>query len=153
MRRSNTAQSLYRLIYCSRRVADRAGGADHELDEMVATARRNNQISGVTGALLFTGTGFAHVMEGARDALDRVFDRISDDPRHAEVTVLSFTPTERRRFPDHPLAVISGLPSGMTDPLGGIKPDPEHDRPRVTTGGDILRLLETLVRASTEISV
>ncbi len=153
MKKNSATQTLYRLIYCSLRVAPpEAGGPDCELEEIVATARRNNQTDGVTGALLFTGSGFAHVLEGARDALDRIFERIADDPRHTGVTVLSFTPTERRRFPEHAMALIGGLPAGMQDPVAGIRPDPEHDRPRVTTGGDILRLLETLVRASAEIT-
>lgn len=154
MRRNSAALALYRLIYCSRQVAGPAGGGPHpELDAIAAGARPRNEREGVTGALLFTGTGYAHVLEGPRDALDRIFDHIAADPRHTEVTILSFTPTERRRFPDQSLAVVAALPPGMADPLGGLKPDPERDRPRMTTGGDVLRLIETLVRMGSEIAV
>jgi hypothetical protein len=152
MRRNNAAQALYRLIYCSRDVAGPAGDAAHpDLDAIAAGSRRRNEQEGVTGALLFTGTGYAHVLEGPRDALDRVFDRVAADPRHTEVTILSFTPTERRRFPDQPMTVLAALPPGMVDPLGGLRPDPEHDRPRITTGGDLLRLIETLARMEREV--
>src|SRR6185437_3692753 len=100
MRRNNAAQALYRLIYCSRDITGPAGdGAHPDLDAIAAASRPRNEREGVTGALLFTGTGYAHVLEGPRDALDRIFDHVAVDPRHTEVTILSFTPTERRRFP------------------------------------------------------
>lgn len=149
MKKSSAAQPLYRLIYCSQHASsiDRAA-AEVELDVKSAEWRRRNEAAGITSALLSTGLGYAQALEGARDALDRIIDLIADDPRHTGVTVLSFTPTERRRFPDQALAVMTGLPPGATDPILGLRPDPEHDRPRMTTGGDVLRLLETMMRAS-----
>jgi hypothetical protein len=151
MKRPNATQSLYRLIYCSLRVlAPPADGPDTDLLDIVASARAHNDSDGVTSVLLVTGTGYAHVLEGPRDTLEHTFDRIAEDERHSEVTMLSFTPTERRRFPDQPVMLIDGLPAGISDPLGGLKPDPVHDRPRLTTGGDIVRLIERIVQARAE---
>ena len=151
MKRLNATQSLYRLIYCSLRVlAPPLDGPDTDLLDVVATARAHNDSDGVTSVLLFTGTGYAHVLEGPRDTLEHTFDRIAEDERHSEVTMLSFTPTERRRFPEQPLVLIDSLPPGISDPLGGLKPDPVHDRPRLTTGSDIVRLIETILKMGAE---
>ncbi|HVY15685.1 MAG TPA: BLUF domain-containing protein [Rhodopila sp.] len=154
MRRLHSSQPLYRLIYCSRRVACPPPGApDPELEQIAATSRRRNDLIGVTGALLFTGAGFAQALEGSREALDRLFEQIAADPRHAEVTVLSFAPADRRRFPSNAMTVLAGLPSGMADPIDGLKPDPARDRPRLTTAGDILRLLEMMIRTEPAVAV
>ncbi len=150
MRKGHPSALLYRLIYCSRNVIapDAAGGdaLEREIRAILLAARRNNPAAGITGALLFTGTGFAQALEGRREAVERAFERIGADPRHADVTVLSFTPTERRAFPDWPLGVRGGLPDGMADPLGGLLADAAAGRPRMTTGSDVLRLLERVVR-------
>jgi hypothetical protein len=103
MKRDSVSGPLYRLLYCSRNVigASSAGqpvDIEAELRAIVASARRRNEADNITGALLFTASGFAQVLEGYRDAVERTFDRISSDPRHADVTVLAFTPTERRSF-------------------------------------------------------
>ena len=103
MKKTNMSGSLYRLIYCSRNVILQ-GMPDAVMEEAIGAildaARRHNKTNNITGALLFTVSGFAQVLEGAREVVEHTFERICADPRHADVTVLSFTPTERRSFPD-----------------------------------------------------
>lgn len=154
MKRPSAGQSLYRLIYCSLRVlAPPLDGPDTDLLEIVTSSRARNDEAEVTSVLLCTGTGYAHVLEGPRETLEHTFDRIADDERHSEVTMLSFTPTERRRFPEQPLMLIDGLPRGIADPLGGLKPDLVHDRPRLTTGSDIVRLIERIMKMEADVPV
>jgi hypothetical protein len=150
MRRAITAGSLYRLIYRSRDVIAKfvpdaltEEGLQRELRVIVLAARWRNKADNVTGALLYSDTGFAHVLEGPRDVVERTFDRIAADQRHADVTVLSFTPTQRRSFPDWPLAFFgqSGLES--VDSLGQLS---GNGGARVTIGSDVLRLLERVVQ-------
>jgi blue light- and temperature-responsive anti-repressor len=152
VKRTTMAGSLYRLIYCSRNniaravpAAATADGIEQEIRDILVTARRCNAADNVTGALLFTASGFAQVLEGPRDVVERTFDRISSDPRHADVTALSFTPTERRSFPDWSMAFCGRPSPAADDPLAHLLGDPLFARPRVTTGSDVLRMLESAV--------
>jgi hypothetical protein len=153
MRKTNMSGALYRLIYCSRNViAQVLPGRDvgEEIRAILATSRRSNKADNVTGAMLFTSSGFAQILEGTREAVERIFERISADPRHADVTVLSFTPTERRSFPDWSMG-FSGLTSGAgADPLAHLLADATFAGPRATTGSDVLRLLEKVVQREDE---
>lgn len=152
MKKSNMTTALYRLIYCSRngiaQIVPEASNPkvmEQELRSILAISRRNNQADNVTGALLFTASGFAQVLEGPREILERVFERISGDPRHSDVTVLSFTPTERRSFPDWSMGFCAQMEPGASDPLVHLLGDTTFTGPRATTGTDVLRILEKVV--------
>jgi len=151
----------YRLLYCSRNViaASSVGGYDarghavdmeHILRCILAVARRRNQADNITGALLFTASGFAQVLEGQRDAVERTFERIGADPRHADITVLAFTPIERRSFPDWSMGFSGQMKPAIADPLAHLLSDATFSGERATTGGDLLRLLEKVVRREDE---
>jgi hypothetical protein len=153
MRKGSISGSLYRLIYCSRNVIakdlppeEAAENLAAEIRAIVATAKPANTANGVTGALLFTASGFAQVLEGPRDIVEKTFERIGADCRHSDVTVLSFTPTERRCFPDWPMGFCGPVTDNGNDPLSGLLSDVAAGRPRVTTGSDVLRLMEKVVR-------
>jgi hypothetical protein len=153
MRRATTPVSLYRLIYRSRDVIAQAvpdalteEGVQRELRAIVASARWHNKAENVTGALMYNGAGFAQVLEGPREVVERAFERIAADPRHADVTVLSFTPSQRRSFPDWPLAFCGQPTAGAEDPLSDLTDSAIANGPRVTTGSDVLRLLERIVQ-------
>lgn len=153
MKKTNMSGSLYRLIYCSRNVIPQAmpqAVLEDEIKAILATARRRNKADNVTGALLFTVSGFAQVLEGMRDVVEHTFDRIIGDPRHADVTVLSFTPTERRSFPDWPVGFSGQTSPDTPDPLAHLLADATGAGPRATTGSDVLRLLERLVQREDE---
>ncbi|HEY1411328.1 MAG TPA: BLUF domain-containing protein [Rhodopila sp.] len=157
MRKAPLSGSLYRLIYCSRDIiaqmvpdAVTPDGLEREIRAILATARARNAAADVTGALLSTTSGFAQVLEGPRDAVERTFERIGADPRHTNVTVLSFTPTERRSFPDWSMGFCSQASHGAPDPLALFLADASFAGPRATTGSDVLRLLETVVRREEE---
>jgi hypothetical protein len=153
MKKTNTSGALYRLIYCSRNVLGQRMppvGMEQEIRAILGTARRCNKEVNVTGALLFTASGFAQVLEGPREVVERTFERISADPRHVDVTMLCFTPIERRSFPDWSMG-FSGQPSpGAHDPLAHLFNDATFTGPRATTGSDLLRLLEKVVQLEDE---
>lgn len=157
MKKSLIAGSLYRLIYCSRNViasvvprAATPEGLESEIRAILALARDHNSARNVTGALLFTALGFAQVLEGSREVVEQLFERICEDPRHADVAVLSFTPTERRSFPDWPMG-FSGQPASKgADPLAHLLANAHFGGRRVTTGSDVLRMLERVVQREDE---
>ncbi len=157
MKRPILSDSLYRLIYCSRNTisqviptASTQEGLETEVRAILSAARERNKLNGVTGALLFTASGFAQVLEGPREIVEQTFERINGDPRHAGVTVLSFTPTERRSFPDWAMGFCSHATAASPDPLEHLLTDASSSQPRVTTGSDILRMLEAVVQRDDE---
>ena len=91
------ANDLVQLVYASR-----TGGAfDHfAAQQIIATSRRRNWRAGVSGSLLFTGTGFVQVLEGRRDAVQELFGRIAIDKRHNNVRMVLQAPLAKRAFPD-----------------------------------------------------
>ena len=153
MKKTNRSGSLYRLIYCSRNVITQVaptGATEREVRAILDASRRNNAADAITGALLFTASGFAQVLEGPREVVERTFERISGDPRHTDVTVLSFTPTERRSFPDWSMGFSGQVSPDAADPLLPLLADTHSAGPRATTGGDVLRLLEKVVQREDE---
>lgn len=148
--------ALYRLLYCSRNMialntaAGRKVDVEHELRNILVKARERNRADNVTGALLFTASGFAQVLEGQRDVVERTFERIGGDPRHADVTVLAFTPTDRRSFPDWSMGFSGQIKPGVADPLAHLLSDATFSGERATTGSDLLRLLEKVVQREDE---
>jgi len=91
------ATDIVQLVYASRTV----GALDHlDVQQVIATSRRHNWRGGVTGSLLFTGTGFVQVLEGRRDTVQKLFDRIACDKRHTKVRIVLQAPLAKRVFPD-----------------------------------------------------
>lgn len=148
MKRASLGATLYRLIYCSRNVIP---GIDleREIHDILDVARRSNSVAKITGAMLLTVSGFAQVLEGPRDAVERTLERISDDVRHTGLMVLSFAPTQRRCFPEWAMG-FHGQASMLADPLAHLLANPRLAGPRATTGSDVLRLLESVVRQEGE---
>jgi hypothetical protein len=142
MKRTTSMNSLYRLIYCSRRIAEPDGNRVGVEEAILSVARSKNLAVGLTGALIATGCGFMQVLEGTRDAVERTFERIGADRRHCDVTVLTFTPAERRCFPHWTMAFSDRLPEEVADPVAGVL---ATERQRTITGHDMLRLMERII--------
>lgn len=68
------------------------------LEDMVAKANNKNHSSDVTGILLFDGLHFFQLLEGPRDAVQGIYDRICDDGRHHNLVELMHDFAPARRF-------------------------------------------------------
>lgn len=96
---------LYRLVYLSQHaLGDEPEVFAEEIQDILQSARKLNEIHDLTGALLFNGLRFAQVLEGARSQIEQTFERIQCDNRHFAVVVLSFEPIDRRSFPQWAMA-------------------------------------------------
>src|SRR3954471_20435278 len=69
-----------------------------EVDHLVAVARRRNEQLSLTGALVYTRTHFAQVLEGDKAAIEEVMASIRVDPRHRNLCVVADDPLEARYF-------------------------------------------------------
>jgi hypothetical protein len=88
---------LTRLIYISLSTLPITDGqASLQAITDVSTAR--NASLSITGALLYTGTHFSQVLEGADDSIEKLMSSIRADKRHTSVVVIEHLPVEQRFF-------------------------------------------------------
>ena len=135
---------LFRLVYCSRNLIEGdEAQQDKEIAQILSSARANNGLRQVTGALLFNAGYFAQVLEGPRPAIEGIFERIQRDPRHGNVTVLESGSAEQRDFPNWAMAHVqpptdeqsAGIRSSLR--LALLRPS--------ENGTEVLDLLRSLV--------
>lgn len=87
---------LVRLIYASRSVDP---VDDATMNEILATSRRNNAETGVTGVLcVCAGDVYMQALEGGREAVNRLYCTVTRDDRHRDVTLLEYSEIVERRF-------------------------------------------------------
>lgn len=75
----------YRLIYAS---SARRRLAAPELEDILDVARRNNAREDISGMLLYRDGNFIQLLEGAEDAVLKLFETIKADARHGGIVVL-----------------------------------------------------------------
>lgn len=72
--------------------------SDTDIDAILYASVRNNQRDDITGALIFSGSIFAQILEGNPEQLDALMDKLETDPRHHGVSVIAREPVAHRRF-------------------------------------------------------
>ena len=77
-----------------------------DLEDVHAAAAARNVDDGVTGMLVYNGTHFLHILEGPEAAVQRVIERIRQDPRHTGFEIRDRQKVAHRSFPDWPLALV-----------------------------------------------
>ena len=96
-----TQPSFLRLVYASR--ANFSAGADNatvnaDVARILMQSRRNNPANGLVGALYFADGCFFQCLEGPAEAVDALYARLHDDPRHRDLKVLSRTAVQQPSF-------------------------------------------------------
>jgi len=86
---------LVRLMYASRAIA---GVDTDELQAILKQSKERNQTQGVTGVLCLSDGIFIQVLEGGRQPVSRLYNRIAADRRHTDVELLAFEEVGERRF-------------------------------------------------------
>ena len=111
--------SVFQLIYASymRRPITNA-----DRSQIAEAAARNNAQVGVTGMLLECDGEFIQVLEGEKRAVRRVFTRLAEDDRHANVSILSTGLIAERDFPDWSMGCFhlsaEDMPNGVFEKDG-----------------------------------
>ncbi|MEZ5933372.1 MAG: BLUF domain-containing protein [Alphaproteobacteria bacterium] len=87
--------ALMQWVYASA-ASDSFTSAD--LDTLLTTARARNEAAGVTGILLYHDGSFLQVLEGEEATVSEVYDRISKDKRHSELSLIFRGTIDERNF-------------------------------------------------------
>ena len=94
---------MERLLYVSESKIKEAD-VQAVVSHIVAKAEEYNVDLNLTGALIFTGTHFAQVLEGRQKDIDEVMVIIKNDSRHGPVWVMNRSPVTERLFPHWEMA-------------------------------------------------
>ncbi|MFK7793918.1 MAG: BLUF domain-containing protein [Gammaproteobacteria bacterium] len=78
-------QQVHQLIYIS---AANREFSEEELQNLLTSARINNTSLGITGMLLFHEGSFIQALEGPKDKVQALYEKIAEDERHSETVVL-----------------------------------------------------------------
>ena len=134
---------VFRLVYYSR---NRLGGRPEDLpaqvEQILVASQANNARVGVTGALMFNRGCFAQVLEGSQSAVETTFERIQQDERHGEVSLLSFGTVEARGFPNWSMAYVSS--TSAEDGFSALSDRTGYD-PACMGGDRIFEVLHSMV--------
>ena len=113
-----------------------------DLEQIHRTARELNALDGITGLLVFNGTHFLQIIEGAKDAIEDLVQRLRRDPRHSGFEVRDQHGIEGRSFPDWSMELVRVSASyfeakeTVLDRLPEAVADPVRDR--------VIRMTETI---------
>ncbi len=88
---------VYYVIYVSKASADVDEAA---LKTILQQSQRNNQRLGITGCLIYRQGYFMQLLEGRREVLDSLVERIVNDPRHQQIQVVGRGYAPHRLFSD-----------------------------------------------------
>lgn len=131
---------LVRLLYASRT----ADAVTHEvIESILAQSRKHNPELGITGILCHGGDVYMQVLEGGRDAVNQLYNRIVRDKRHRDVVLLHYEEVSERRFAGWTMGQVN-LAKVNPSTLLKYSEKPVLD-PYATSGRAAMALLEELI--------
>jgi hypothetical protein len=110
---------MRRIIYCSQATDDVA--AD-ELVELLQTARRNNEATGLTGMLLYCSQSFLQLLDGDPAALAETYTKITQDNMHTRIRLLLDGEVSAPLFPDWTMGFEHVDDESLSEQLAGFTP-------------------------------
>ncbi|MCX8115339.1 MAG: BLUF domain-containing protein [Burkholderiaceae bacterium] len=131
---------LVRLLYASRT----ADAVTHEvIESILAQSRKHNPELGITGILCHGGDVYMQVLEGGRDAVNGLYNKIVRDKRHRDVVLLHYEEVTERRFAGRTMGQVN-LAKVNPSTLLKYSEKPVLD-PYATSGRAAMALLEELI--------
>lgn len=78
--------------------------SDAEMQQLLINCRKNNEAASVTGLLIHYQGSFVQFLEGPEKEIEPLFQKITKDSRHYDVTELDAGFIENRQFPEWTMA-------------------------------------------------
>jgi hypothetical protein len=87
---------LSQLIYVSNR---KPTCTQEEIDNILASCKKNNPPLNITGVLLYSDTKFIQLVEGESKVIMSLYDKIKLDTRHSNSIMISYGMIPEKSFP------------------------------------------------------
>ena len=94
---------LTQLTYASRATQNLN---NKDLSSIVSSSLRNNALYGLTGTLCYANGTFLQHFEGARLAVDGLYQHLLKDERHSQLKIVSVNEIAQRRFPTWAMGLL-----------------------------------------------
>jgi hypothetical protein len=124
-------QPLYHIIYHS--LASGEGMTSEALADLLRQARAYNQAHRLTGLLLYADATkeFVQVLEGPRDEVQAIYQKIAPDLRHKHAFVLHEGVSQQRMFPDWRMGFARAATHDLRSTTGyfPLEAAPKYARP------------------------
>ena len=78
-----------------------------ELKELAATSVSKNKVSGITGFLVYSNGHFLQYLEGEASILQKLLNKIHNDPRHEILDEVTLQESEEKVFPEWAMESVS----------------------------------------------
>lgn len=78
-----------------------------DLSVLLGKAREKNERLGVSGMLVFHDNSFLQVLEGSQHSVEQLYQRITQDDRHAQCELLLRTFIDKRSFGDWTMGFVN----------------------------------------------
>lgn len=88
---------MYRLMYISTATVK---FTDLELETLLEGAQKKNKEKNVTGLLIIKGRSFLQCLEGNKDDVLYIYNKIAKDERHSDIINVIEEQAEERYFPN-----------------------------------------------------
>jgi hypothetical protein len=119
-----------------------------DVEAILRTARASNALDGITGLLVFNGTHFMQVVEGAPHAIDDLIDRLRRDRRHSGLEIRDEREIEQRFFPDWSMELVR-VKSRYHDAQAELRTALPHNLPQLV--GDRLLAMTSLISGDVQL--
>ena len=93
--------NLLRMVYVSTSstpIADVDRGVHKDVGRILMQSRKNNPKQEIGGVLYFSNNYFFQCLEGEQEAVNNLFQKITEDPRHTNVQTISVKRINKRQF-------------------------------------------------------
>ncbi len=92
---TENSDQLHRMVYTSARTKN---CSESDIEEILLASRRNNAALNVSGILIHTNDRFLQILEGSKNNITELYEKIQKDDRHAGTSVRFFEPVDKREF-------------------------------------------------------
>lgn len=134
---------IYQLLYTSEHDLARApGGFSQVIYDIGLEATTANQRLDVTGFLICAPHWFSQILEGRREPVEALMERIARDPRHRAVQVIRTAAAPVRLFPNWSMG-LANYDTITADVFGRVGIDPAR-LPRQDEADSLVLLARSL---------
>ena len=133
------------IVYTSE-LSPHAGAMGEVVLDIATKSEANNPTMQITGAMVFLRSRFVQALEGPKENIDCLFEKIRQDPRHRNVKVLFDEPTSHRHFPDWAMQCFQLDDENVFDEAAVVSVRDLYSKQFQYDGKTFLKLLQSMLK-------